>query len=235
MSEPIIEARGVSKAFGRTPALRGVDLAVTPGEVLAVTGASGSGKSTLLLTLAGVVTPDGGQVWHGGRRVDDLSEAERAVLRRKHIGLVLQFGQLVPELTVEQNVALPLLLERVPAAERRERVKEALVRFGVVGLGASVPGELSGGEAQRVAVARAVVSRPSVILADEPTGALDTVGAEEVLELLVGAAAATDAALVIVTHDNRVAARADRRVTLKDGTVDGLGIGQPLRAVEASA
>ncbi len=221
---PLLQARGLHKSFARTEALRGASLEVRAGELVAVTGPSGSGKSTLLLCLAGVLRPEGGEVIYDGRRLDVLGDAERTVLRRREIGLVLQFGQLVPELTAAQNVALPLLLERHGRAEAERAATAWLERLGAAEIAGALPGELSGGEAQRVAVARALVTGPRLLLADEPTGALDTVAGEQVLGQLLEAVRSTGAALVMVTHDNRVAARADREVVLRDGRVSVAGV-----------
>ena len=221
---PIIEARGVRKAYGRTQALRGATLSVREGEVVAVTGPSGSGKSSLLLCLAGVVRPEAGEVRYAGTRLDDLSEARRTRLRRREFGLVLQFGQLVPELTAEQNVALPLLLEKHSRAAATAAARGWLERLGAAEVATATPGEMSGGEQQRVAVARALVTGPRVVFADEPTGALDTVSSEQVLTALLDAARTAGATVVVVTHDNRVAARADREVVLRDGVVESAGI-----------
>ena len=215
----LLEGRALHKAYGRTEALRGASLTVGPGEVIAVTGPSGSGKSSLLLCLAGVVSPEAGEVTYDGTRLDDLSESHRTRLRRREFGLVLQFGQLVPELTAEQNVALPLLLEKHGRAAAATVARGWLERLGALGLASATPGEMSGGEQQRVAIARALVTGPRVIFADEPTGALDTVSGEDVLAALLDAARSTAATVVVVTHDNRVAARADREVVLRDGVV----------------
>ncbi len=220
MSAAILEARAVRKAFGRTEALRGASLTVDEGEVVAVTGASGSGKSTLLLCLAGVLRPESGEIWYAGQQLQDLSENDRTRLRRREFGLVLQFGQLVPELTAVQNVALPLLLEKHDRAAATTIATGWLERLGALDLAAALPGELSGGEAQRVAVARALVTGPRVIFADEPTGALDTVNGERVLAALLSTARESGATVVLVTHDNRVAASADREVVLRDGSVE---------------
>ena len=219
MSDVLIEARGLRKAYGRTEALRGVSLEVGDGEVLAITGPSGSGKSTLLLCLAGILRPEAGEIRFAGARLDDLGEAERTRLRRREFGIVLQFGQLVPELTAAQNVALPLLLERHDRAAALRVASGWLERLGAADLGEGLPGELSGGEAQRVAAARALVTSPRVVFADEPTGALDTVAGDQLLETLLSAARETDATVVLVTHENRVAARADREIRLRDGVI----------------
>jgi putative ABC transport system ATP-binding protein len=219
VSDVLIEARGLRKAYGRTEALRGFSLEVGDGELLAITGPSGSGKSTLLLCLAGILRPEAGEIRFAGARLDDLGEAERTRLRRREFGIVLQFGQLVPELTAAQNVALPLLLERHDRAAALRVALGWLERLGAADLGEALPGELSGGEAQRVAAARALVTSPRVVFADEPTGALDTVAGDQLLETLLAAARETEATVVLVTHENRVAARADREVRLRDGLI----------------
>jgi putative ABC transport system ATP-binding protein len=226
MTDLLLQARGLRKAFGRTEALRGVTLDVAAGEVVAITGPSGSGKSTLLLCLAGVLRPEAGEVHYAGTRLDELGEADRTRLRRRELGLVLQFGQLVPELSAVDNVALPLLLERHGRAEARRSALGWLERLGALDVANALPGEMSGGEAQRVAVARALVTGPRAVFADEPTGALDTVGGEEVLDALLGACRDTGAAVILVTHDNRVAATAEREVVLRDGLVDPLRVGR---------
>ncbi|MGI8523175.1 MAG: ABC transporter ATP-binding protein [Nocardioides sp.] len=220
MTPPLVTARSVRKSFGRTEALRGASLVVDEGEVVAVTGASGSGKSTLLLCLAGVLRPEAGEVTYQDLRLSHASEKSRTLVRRRDFGLVLQFGQLVPELTGEQNVALPLLLEKHDRAAAITAARGWLERLDALDVAGALPGEMSGGEAQRVAVARALVHGPRVIFADEPTGALDTVSGERVLGALLGAARETSAAVVLVTHDNRVAAAADREVVLRDGVAE---------------
>jgi putative ABC transport system ATP-binding protein len=220
----LLAARAVHKSFSRTEALRGVSLEVGAGESVAITGASGSGKSTLLLCLSGILRPEAGEVLFDGVRVDRMGETERSLLRRRAFGVVLQFGQLLPELSAAQNVALPLLLDGHPRAESRRAALAWLERLGVVDLADVPPAELSGGEQQRVAVARALVSGPRVVFADEPTGALDTVAGEQVLGQLLGAVRATGATLVMVTHDNRVAARADREVVMRDGALEAAGV-----------
>ena len=218
-SPAVARAHHVHQSYGRSLALAGASVQVAAGERVAVTGPSGSGKSTLLLTLAGVLRPQSGTVEVVGHDLETLDDAARTRLRRREIGLVLQFGQLVPELTAVQNVAFPLLLERSPREEAEAAAHHWLERLGVGDLAGQRPGALSGGEQQRVAIARALVTSPRLVLADEPTGALDTVTAEEVLEVMRSAAAESGAALVVVTHDNRVAAALDREVVLRDGRV----------------
>ena len=220
MSGVLLEARAIHKSFGRTQALRGATFTADAGEVVAITGPSGSGKSTLMLSAAGVLRPESGSVTYDGTVLDDLSEDDRTRLRRREFGIVLQFGQLVPELSALQNVLLPLLLERHEKGAATTAARGWLERLGAENLADSLPGELSGGEAQRVAIARALVNGPRVIFADEPTGALDTVSGEQVLQTLLKVAHESGASLVLVTHDNRVAATADREVTLHDGMVE---------------
>ena len=218
----IIEARGVVKSFGQTPALRGATIAVEQGEILAVMGPSGSGKSTLLHCLAGILVPDDGEVWFGGQRLDNLGENRRSALRRDRFGFVFQSGQLVPELAAEENVALPLLLG---GTRRRPALAEArpwFGRLGLDGLEQRRSGELSGGQAQRVALARGLVGGPEVLFADEPTGSLDSVSGELVMNLLTAAAREQGTTVILVTHDARVAAYADREVVVRDGKVSSL-------------
>ena len=218
----IIEARGVVKSFGQTPALRGATIAVGPGEIVAVMGPSGSGKSTLLHCLAGILTPDEGEVWFAGQRLDTLTETQRSELRRDKFGFVFQSGQLVPELTAEENVALPLLLGGTRRAAALAEARAWFGRLGLDGLGTRRSGELSGGQAQRVALARGMVNRPQVLFADEPTGSLDSVSGELVMSLMTRAAREQGTTVILVTHDARVAAYAGREVIVRDGTVTSL-------------
>jgi putative ABC transport system ATP-binding protein len=217
---PVLEARDVHLSFGRTPALRGADLRVGRGEILAVMGPSGSGKSTLLHCLAGILVPSAGEIHFDGRRVDTLTEALRSTLRRDRFGFVFQFGQLVPELTAEENVALPLLLGGVRRSEALRRARPWFDRLDLSGLGHRRSGELSGGQAQRVALARGMVTEPEILFADEPTGALDSLTGEDVMNLLVGTARERGTTVVLVTHEARVAAYADREVIVRDGRVN---------------
>jgi putative ABC transport system ATP-binding protein len=225
--DPVIEGRGLALSFGQTPALRGADVAVAAGEILAVMGPSGSGKSTLLHCLAGILVPDAGEVRFAGRRLDTLGETERSALRRDRFGFVFQFGQLVPELSAEENVALPLLLGGLRRRAALAQAREWLDRLGLVGLETRRGGELSGGEAQRVALARGLVTRPEVLFADEPTGALDSLTGEQVMELLVAAVRAQGTTVVLVTHEPRVAAYADREVMVRDGRTPALSSATP--------
>ncbi len=215
----LVEARDIHHFFGTTPALTGASLSVAAGEIVALMGPSGSGKSTLLHCLAGIYTPDKGEAWFDGQRLDTLSDTKRTELRRTAFGFVFQFGQLVPELTVADNIALPLLLNRVRRNAAYAKADAWLPRLGLDDLGGRRTGELSGGQAQRVAVARALVAQPKVLFADEPTGSLDTLTGEMVMELLTSLAREEGTTVVLVTHDARVAAYADREVMVRDGKV----------------
>ncbi|MEV5764761.1 ABC transporter ATP-binding protein [Micromonospora sp. NPDC052213] len=217
-----IEARDVHLSFGETPALRGASVSVAPGEIVAIMGPSGSGKSTLLHCLAGILVPDAGEIHFDGRRIDTLGEQERSILRRDQFGFVFQFGQLVPELTAEENVALPLLLSGVRRAAALTEARPWFERLGLAGLERRRSGELSGGQAQRVALARGLVARPGALFADEPTGALDSLTGEQVMNLLVASAREQGTTVVVVTHEARVAAYADRQVIVRDGKVNAL-------------
>jgi putative ABC transport system ATP-binding protein len=217
----LLAGTDLRKRFGPTEALRGIDFSLAAGEIVAVMGPSGSGKSTLLHCLAGITVPDEGQVTFQGRSVDAMGDAERSRLRRTSFGFVFQFGQLVPELPAIENVALPLLLNGVG---RREAVSIAATwfpRLGLDGLEQRRPGEMSGGQAQRVAVARALVIEPAVVFADEPTGSLDSLSGEQVMELLTRAAGEQGTSIVLVTHEARVAAYAHREVIVRDGRISG--------------
>ncbi|MFD7341496.1 ABC transporter ATP-binding protein [Streptomyces violascens] len=213
----LLVAQDLHKAYGPTPALDGAEFSIHPGEVVAVMGPSGSGKSTLLHCLAGIVTPDSGKILYDGRELSSMSDAERSALRRTEFGFVFQFGQLVPELTCVENVALPLRLTGVKRKEAERRSLEWMERLEVADLGNKRPGEVSGGQGQRVAVARSLVTQPRVVFADEPTGALDSLNGERVMQLLTEAARSTNAAVVLVTHEARVAAYSDREIVVRDG------------------
>ncbi|GAB2951164.1 ABC transporter ATP-binding protein [Streptomyces heilongjiangensis] len=213
----LLVATELRKAYGPTTALDGAGFSIHPGEVVAVMGPSGSGKSTLLHCLAGIVTPDSGSIIYNGHEMATMNDARRSALRRSEFGFVFQFGRLVPELTCVENVALPL---RLNGTSRREAERTALswmARLEVDDLARKRPGEVSGGQGQRVAVARALVTGPRVLFADEPTGALDSLNGERVMELLTEAARSTDAAVVLVTHEARVAAYSDREIVVRDG------------------
>lgn len=213
---PALAARDLRHGFGGTPVLHGVSLSVAAGEVVAVTGPSGSGKSTLLHLLGGLDIPQAGEVWWAGERVDTLGTQARALRRAGRVGLVFQHHYLLEDLTVLQNVLVPALLTR---QDGRERARTLLARVGLAGREGSLPGVLSGGERQRVAVARALATRPAVILADEPTGSLDRANAEVIATLLLDLAREDGAGVLLVTHDERLAAHAGRALHLLDGQI----------------
>jgi ABC-type lipoprotein export system ATPase subunit len=220
---PVLDARGLYLIYRgprlETVALRGADLALWPGTWTSVMGPSGSGKSTLLHVLAGLLEPSGGSVMLGGQDLTRLPPAERAVRRRRDIGVVLQRDNLHPLLDAAGNVTLPLRLDGRPRRTARARAAELLARVGLGERGASRVDELSGGEAQRIAIAVALASDPGILLADEPTGELDDVTTAGVLDLLDDLRARHGTALLTVTHNPRVAARADRRMIMRDGQV----------------
>jgi putative ABC transport system ATP-binding protein len=222
-----LEARDLHLSFGPTLALRGASLRVRPGEIVAVMGPSGSGKSTLLHCLAGILVPDKGEVWFGGQRLDALSDDRRSALRRDRFGFVFQSGQLVPELTAEENVALPLLLSGTRRGPAMAAARKWFGLLGLDGLERRRSGELSGGQAQRVALARGLVAEPEVLFADEPTGSLDSVSGELVMDLLTAAVRERGTTVVLVTHDARVAAYAGREVVVRDGKVSTLTGAEP--------
>jgi putative ABC transport system ATP-binding protein len=215
----IIEAQDLVLSFGETPALRDASLSVQRGEIVAVMGPSGSGKSTLLHCLAGILVPAAGRVIFDGQRIDALREEQRSRLRRDRFGFVFQFGQLVPELTAEENVALPLLLGGMRRQQALARARSWFARLELDGLESHRTGEMSGGQAQRVALARGMVAQPDVLFADEPTGSLDSLTGELVMNLMTSVAREEAITVVLVTHEPRVAAYADREVIVRDGRV----------------
>ncbi|GAA0944156.1 ABC transporter ATP-binding protein [Actinocorallia libanotica] len=217
--EPLLTAHDLHLSFGSTRALDSASLQVHAGEMLALMGPSGSGKSTLLHCLAGILTPDSGRVGYAGRDLSAMSDAERSALRRTEFGFVFQFGQLVPELTCLENVALPLRLSGASRREAQRHAAEWLERLEVADVAGKRPGQASGGQGQRVAVARALVTGPRVVFADEPTGALDSLNGERVMRLLTAAARDTGTTVVLVTHEARVAAYSDREAVVRDGRV----------------
>ncbi|MCG2799889.1 MAG: ABC transporter ATP-binding protein [Cellulomonas sp.] len=214
-----LQARGLVRRFGSTTALAGVDVDLADGELLAVMGPSGSGKSTLLHVLAGILPPDSGTVTLEGRDVGRLDERQRSLLRRRSYVFVFQFGQLLDELPAVENVALPAMLQGTSRKDAVAIAAQWLAALGLAGKEQRRPGELSGGEAQRVAVARALITGPAVVFADEPTGALDQQTGHEVMDVLTRTTRAAGASLVLVTHDEQVAAWCDRRLDMRDGRV----------------
>jgi putative ABC transport system ATP-binding protein len=224
MSQPqtcVVEMHAVHKTYHLgehiIPALQGIDLSVLPGELLALTGPSGSGKSTILNLCGLIDTPDSGDIVLGGKQVNGLNEVQRTLLRRDALGFVFQNFNLVPVMTVAENVDYPLFIAGVPGPERRDRVAAQLKAVGLLGHAQHRPDALSGGQRQRVAIARALVKRPRLVIADEPTASLDSHTADQVLELMRELGHAEGAAFVIATHDSRLSNRCDRVVALLDG------------------
>ncbi|MBI4730272.1 MAG: ABC transporter ATP-binding protein [Acidobacteria bacterium] len=217
--ELLLRGRDLRLSYGRSIALAGATIDVRAGEIVVLRGKSGSGKSSLLYCLAGVVRPDAGEVWYGGRAVTGMSDDEVSALRRREFGFVFQFGDLVPELSIAENVGLPLRLNGQASPSVGPRVEAVLERLGIGELARKRPGEVSGGEAQRAAVARALVHSPRVVFADEPTGALDTENSDAVLKEFLGLARTAGSAVVLVTHEANVAAVGDRHLSVVDGTV----------------
>ncbi|GAA3686593.1 ABC transporter ATP-binding protein [Nocardioides ginsengisoli] len=212
----------LTHAYGTEPVLRRVSLTVGSGTSAALMGPSGCGKTTLLLAAAGILVPEAGRVLVAGETVPAGSADSRAAFRRSRVGLVFQFGELIAELTLEQNVALAAELGGVRRRQALHDAREVLVRVGLSAVRGHKPGTVSGGQAQRAAIARAIVHRPELVLADEPTGALDSANGDAVLDLLLELVAERGATLLVVTHDERVARRCDRRIVMSDGRiVDG--------------
>lgn len=219
--KPIISAYNIKKNFGQTHALRGVSLDVNPGEVLAIMGPSGSGKSTLLHSLASIINIDSGEIVFDGKHIDKLNDKDRSILRRTEFGFVFQFGQLVSELSVHDNVALPLLLNGIKRKDAYKAAKSWIHKVGLQGKEDNLPGELSGGQAQRVAIARAMVIEPKILFADEPTGSLDSLNSEKVMELFIKTAKENGTTVIMVTHEPSIAAYADREIIVRDGQISG--------------
>ena len=217
----IISAKNIKKSYGKTPVLHGVSLDVKQGEVLAIMGPSGSGKSTLLHSLAAIISVDSGEIIFDGRNIAKFSDNKRSVLRRTAFGFVFQFSQLVPELTVIDNVALPLLLNGVSRNKAYAEAKKWLEAVDLADKHESTPGEISGGQAQRVAIARAMVVQPKILFADEPTGSLDSLNSEHIMELFIKTAKDNGTTVIIVTHEPSIAAYADREIVVRDGQIVG--------------
>lgn len=215
----MLELRDITKSFPQQRVLEGISLTVSDGESVAIMGPSGSGKSTLLHCMSGVLVPDQGEVLFDGRDVAAMSDAERSRLRLEHFGFIFQDGQLLPELTATENVALPQIMRGVPRSQAHDEAVDMLTR---VGLGAYVdryPGQLSGGQGQRVAIARALAGPPSVVFADEPTAALDQATGHEVMQQIVAVCQKFGVTLVVVTHDPKIADWCSRRVEIRDGLI----------------
>jgi putative ABC transport system ATP-binding protein len=220
----VLETRALTKTYGsgelRVEALRGVDLTIERGEFLAIMGPSGSGKSTLLHLLGGVDTPSGGQVLLEGVDLASLSDDQRTIMRRQRIGFVFQTFNLLPTISAKRNVSLPLELDAAATDEAQKRAQASLELVGMEHRGSHFPSALSGGEQQRVAIARALVIKPALLLADEPTGNLDSTNGRQVTALLRKLVDEHGQTIVMVTHDRGVAAHADRLVYLRDGLID---------------
>ncbi|MFI1027292.1 ABC transporter ATP-binding protein [Streptomyces sp. NPDC020951] len=220
MNTPVVlSAKGVDLFYGETPAVRNAEISLSRGEIVAITGQSGSGKSSLLYCLAGVLPVARGEICFEGRPLGALDDEELSAIRRERFGFVFQYGELLPELTVEENAALPLRLVGQRKSEALAAAGEVLDRLGLADLRQRRPSQVSGGQCQRVAVARSLVHRPAVVFADEPTGSLDSNNATAVLEEFLCLARSQGAAVVLVTHDVQVASRADHRYTMCDGVL----------------
>ncbi len=217
----MLRCEEITVNFGSTTALDHVSLNIEAGETVSIMGASGSGKSTLLQCLAGLRAPESGGVWFDGQALHEMSEKRRSQVRLRDFGFVFQFGELVPELSLLENVALPVWMSGTSRSKANQDASDALERFGIGELADRRPSDVSGGEQQRAAVARALVHRPTVVFADEPTGALDSVNAQTVLEALTEQARAQGSAVVMVTHEARLASFCDREIIVRDGAVIG--------------
>lgn len=211
--------RDITKSYNSAPVLTGISLTIEPGETVAVMGPSGSGKSTLLHCMSGVLLPNDGDVIYGDTKVNSLSDADRSALRLHDFGFVFQDGQLLPELTARENVALPMILQGKKRSKSLSLADDVLGRLGLKDLTRRRPGQMSGGQAQRVAIARAMAGEPGVIFADEPTGALDQSTGHEVMQQLTALVEQTGTTLVMVTHDVKVADWCRRRVEIRDGLI----------------
>jgi len=217
-----IELDSVRKAYGEQVVLDGATAAIAPAEFVAVIGRSGSGKSTLLKLVGALSAADSGSIRHGPHDLARMSERELTLFRRRELGFVFQFFNLVPTLTVTENVLLPLALNRVPRGDARRRAADLLAQLGLSACAGRLPDELSGGEQQRVAIARAIAHEPKLVITDEPTGNLDVDTAEEVLELLIGSCRAHSATLLMATHNREAAARADRTLRIVNGRLEAV-------------
>ena len=215
----MLELRDITKSFPQQRVLEGISLTVSDGESVAIMGPSGSGKSTLLHCMSGVLVPDQGEVLFDGHDVAAMSDAERSRLRLEHFGFIFQDGQLLPELTATENVALPQIMRGVPRSQAHDEAIDMLTRLGLGAYVDRYPGQLSGGQGQRVAIARALAGPPSVVFADEPTAALDQATGHEVMQQIVAVCQKFGVALVVVTHDPKIADWCSRRVEIRDGLI----------------
>ena len=219
MTEKMIEIQGITKSFGELQVLKGIDLTINKGEVVSIVGPSGAGKTTLLQIMGTLDKADAGQVFINGVEVNRLKEKELSAFRNKQIGFVFQFHQLLPEFTALENVMIPALIGGTSSGEAMRRAKETLDMMGLAERASHKPAELSGGEKQRVAVARALINRPAVIFADEPSGSLDTKNKEELHQLFFDLRKRLGQTFVIVTHDEGLAQLTDRTIHMVDGTI----------------
>lgn len=215
----MLELRDITKSFPQQRVLEGISLTVDDGESVAIMGPSGSGKSTLLHCMSGVLVPDQGEVLFGGHDVAAMSDAERSRLRLEHFGFIFQDGQLLPELTATENVALPQIMRGVPRSQAHNDAVDMLTRLGLGAYVDRYPGQLSGGQSQRVAIARALAGPPSVVFADEPTAALDQATGHEVMQQIVAVCQKFGVTLFVVTHDPKIADWCSRRVEIRDGLI----------------
>ena len=215
----MIQTKGITKSFGSLQVLKGIDLTIGEGEIVAIIGPSGAGKTTLLQIIGTLDAPDSGKLYINGTETVRLSEEKLAAFRNRNIGFVFQFHHLLPEFSAFENVCIPGLIGRRPRAEVERRAAELLALVGLTARRDHKPGQLSGGEQQRVAIARAIVNAPAVLLADEPSGNLDTRNREEIHRLFFDLRDELGQTVVIVTHDERLAAMADRKITMSDGRI----------------
>ncbi|MGV3485551.1 MAG: ABC transporter ATP-binding protein [Planctomycetaceae bacterium] len=227
---PVLQARSVFKSYQKdrveVPVLRGVDLDIHPGQITALVGRSGSGKSTLMHLMATLDQPDQGEIWFRGRRIDNASRQERDAFRNRDVGIIFQFYHLLPELSAIENVLVPAMIGRSTWSyfrnrkEARKRAESMLDRVGLLHRASHKPGEMSGGEMQRAAIARSLMTEPALLLADEPTGNLDTETGLDILKLLRGLNSDDGLTIVMITHDDSIAAGADHTWKMKDGRVE---------------
>lgn len=217
----IISAKNIKKSYDKTQVLHGISLDVKQGEILAIMGPSGSGKSTLLHCLAAITKIDNGEIVFNGQNIEKFNDNKRSTLRRTEFGFVFQFSQLVPELTALDNVALPMLLNSKSRAESHSIARKWLDEVNLSDKYNSLPGELSGGQTQRVAIARAMTIQPKILFADEPTGSLDSLSSEHIMELFIETAKNNGTTVIIVTHEPGIAAYADREIIVRDGQIAG--------------